>query len=399
MATTELLPLLLLPAALAVLLGVEALARRHGQARLRREIEALREAARRDRAALEALEAELAALRPPSAAPPPKDERRMMKGLVAKLRARREQQEGTAAPTAVAASEAPAPDHRRPAEAADTPFPDAPSSDEPFPDEPFPEQAATRQASPGQAFDEATLLQAVREALTHDYVELVLQPVVSLPQRRRRFYECTTRIRDGEERIVAAADYIPVAERAGLVAAIDNILLFRCIQLVRSLQRRHEALDFFCNVSADSLRDEAFFADFVDYLAQQPEPAAHLIFELSHAAFDAQGPRARGLLERLRALGCRLSVDGAEPSRLDPEALAARGVGFVKLEAARLLAFSLQQGPAAAADLVRRIAEAGLVAIVEKVEDEESLRELLDFGIDFGQGHLFGEPRPARKAA
>lgn len=381
----SLVPILLLlaPAAVVAALAIELL-RRRGEARLQRELEALREAARQDRAALEALETTVAELRGDKPAPKPSaDDARLLKGLVAKLRARRDQRKSGRAETQDASEAA--------AETTAAPIPlRAPAA--------VPERAAPAVAAAPPP-DEATLLRAVRDALTHDFVELVLQPVVSLPQRRRRFYECTTRIRDGENRVIAAADYIPVAERAGLVAAIDNILLFRCIQLVRSLRRRDETVDFFCNVSAATLRDESFFADFVDYLAQHPEPAAHLIFEFSHLEFDGQGPRVRALLERLRALGCRLSVDGAEPERLDPEALAARGVGFVKLGAGPLLDYSLHYGAAAAVALVQDIAAAGLVAIVERVEDEDSLRELLDFGPDFGQGYLFGEPRPARNAA
>jgi len=387
----SLVPILLLlaPAAVLAALAIELL-RRRGEARLQRQLELLREAARQDRATLEALEARVAELRGDQPAPgPTADDARLMKGLVAKLRARREKRKSapvepepaTTAPAARAAEAPPAPIPLRAAA-------------------PLPETApAEEQSSAAAPADEAALLRAVRDALTHDFVELVLQPVVSLPQRRRRFYECTTRIRDGENRVIAAADYIPVAERAGLVAAIDNILLFRCIQLVRSLRRRDETVDFFCNVSAATLRDESFFADFVDYLAQHPEPAAHLIFEFSHLEFDGQGPRARALLERLRALGCRLSVDGAEPERLDPAALAARGVGFVKLGAGALLDYAQHYGAAAAAALMQDIADAGLVAIVERVEEEDSLRELLDFGPDFGQGYLFGEPRPARSAA
>lgn len=385
----SLVPILLLlaPAAVLAALAVELL-RRRGEARLQRQLELLREAAREDRAALEALEARVAGLRGGESAPEPAaDDARLMKGLVAKLRARREKRKPAraepdpATATATAEEGPPAPIPLRAAAPAPAPT------------------AAGEQTGAAAPADEAALLRAVRDALTHDFVELVLQPVVSLPQRRRRFYECTTRIRDGENHVIAAADYIPVAERAGLVAAIDNILLFRCIQLVRSLRRRDETVDFFCNVSAATLRDESFFADFVDYLAQHPEPAAHLIFEFSHPEFDGQGPRARALLERLRALGCRLSVDGAEPERLDPEALAARGVGFVKLGAEALLDYAQHYGTAAAAALMQRIAAAGLVAIVERVEEEDSLRELLDFGPDFGQGYLFGEPRPARSAA
>src|SRR3546814_8510470 len=66
--------------------------------------------------------------------------------------------------------------------------------------------------------------------------------------------------------MILPEQYIAVAEREGIVSAIDNMLLIRCIQLVRKIQNRGEKLDFFCNISSHTLGDDAFFGDFVAFL-------------------------------------------------------------------------------------------------------------------------------------
>ena len=48
-------------------------------------------------------------------------------------------------------------------------------------------------------------------------------------------------------------------------------------------------------------------------------------------------------------------------------------------------------------DLKDALTRAGIDLVVEKIEHERTVRELLDYGVDFGQGYLFGEPRPARE--
>lgn len=243
--------------------------------------------------------------------------------------------------------------------------------------------------------DSKAVLAAVRDALKHDRIELVLQPIVSLPQRRRRFYECFSRLRDTGGGMLLPKTYIAVAERAGLMAAVDNMLLLRCIQLVRRIQRKGERLGFICNLSPHTLKDAEFFGDFVDYLDANAELAPSLIFEMSQADFAALAPEAEDYLLRLWHLGAGLSVDGVKDLAFDPATLAARRVGMMKISAEALLA----RPAASVAELRRRLADAEIDLIAERIESDEQLVELLELGIDYGQGYLFGEPRPARKAA
>jgi cyclic-di-GMP phosphodiesterase TipF (flagellum assembly factor) len=101
-------------------------------------------------------------------------------------------------------------------------------------------------------------------ALAENRVDLYLQPVVSLPQRRTVFYESFSRLRDETGRVMMPAEYLAVAEPEGLVTAIDNLLLFRCVQIVRRLAKQDRKVGIFCNISLASLADETFFPQFLD---------------------------------------------------------------------------------------------------------------------------------------
>src|SRR4029077_10020309 len=129
----------------------------------------------------------------------------------------------------------------------------------------------------------------VREALAANRVDLYLQPVVSLPQRRTVFYESFSRLRDDSGRVMMPAEYLPAAEPEGLVAAIDNLLLFRCVQIVRRLAKQDRKVGIFCNISLASLADEVFFPQFMEFLTANKDLGGALIFELGQSAFDARG--------------------------------------------------------------------------------------------------------------
>ena len=251
------------------------------------------------------------------------------------------------------------------------------------------------------------LLETVREALAENRVDLYLQPVVTLPQRRTIFYESFSRLRDETGRVMMPAEYLAVAEPEGLVTAIDNLLLFRCVQIVRRLAKQDRKVGIFCNISTLSLADETFFPHFLEMLAANRDLAGALIFELGQAAFDSRGAVEARNMGKLAELGFRFSLDKVVEFDLDLQDLARADVKFLKIAAQPLLEelveidnrLVLKTLPDLAAEdfaaLTRRY---GVEIIAEKVETERQVVDILDLDIAYAQGHLFGEPRPIRDA-
>lgn len=246
------------------------------------------------------------------------------------------------------------------------------------------------------------LFETVREALAENRVDLYLQPVVGLPQRKTVFYESFSRLRDATGRVIMPAEYLTVAEPAGLVTAIDNLLLFRCVQIVRRLAKQDRRIGIFCNVSMASLADEVFFPQFLDLLTANRDLAGALIFEIGQAAFDARGSVEARNMGKLAELGFRFSLDKVVDLDLDLQDLARADVKFVKVGAQGLLdelteiegRLVLRSLPdLAAEDFAQLTRRYGIELIAEKVETERQVVDILELEIGFGQGHLFGEPR------
>jgi cyclic-di-GMP phosphodiesterase TipF (flagellum assembly factor) len=267
--------------------------------------------------------------------------------------------------------------------------------------------AMPAQGRGGAPHASGALLETVREALTENRVDLYLQPVVSLPQRRTVFYESFSRLRDESGRVLMPAEYLAVAEPEGLVTTIDNLLLFRCVQIVRRLAKQDRKVGIFCNISTLSLADETFFPQFLEMLSANRDLAGALIFELGQAAFDARGSVEARNMGKLAELGFRFSLDKVVDFDLDLQDLARSDVKFLKIAAQPLLdelieaddRLVLKSLPDLAAEdfcaLTRRY---GVEVIAEKVETERQVVDILELDIAFGQGHLFGEPRAIRDA-
>ncbi|SMF83086.1 cyclic-di-GMP phosphodiesterase, flagellum assembly factor TipF [Azospirillum oryzae] len=260
---------------------------------------------------------------------------------------------------------------------------------------PAPSAAAPSATAPVAApMDDAAVLEAVRDALKADRIDVYLQPIVSLPQRKHRFYEVFSRVRAADGQQIMPDRYLDIAEREGLIATIDNLLLVRCVQLIRETERRQHAIGFFANISAATLADAEFMRQFLNMMAQHHALVPKLVFELSQQDLRAGGAVTMGILSQLARLGFRFSMDQVTDLAIDLDRLLRHEFRCIKLDRALVL------DPANAGrirELRHRCAAEGIDLIVEKIETENQLVEVLDTGFDFGQGYLFGEPRLSRK--
>jgi cyclic-di-GMP phosphodiesterase TipF (flagellum assembly factor) len=248
-----------------------------------------------------------------------------------------------------------------------------------------------------EGLGEQEILDLVRDGLRENAVELALQPIVSLPQRKRRFFECFSRVRTNDGRIIVPEQYLDVAERHGLITAIDNLLLFRCIQTLRRIRKSNANVGFFLNISPYTLADRGFFSDFIQLMSQNIELAPALVFEFPQRALVQAEDSLWRDLDRLAQMGFRFSIDQVTDLDIDAATLSGRHFRFLKLEAGRLTEAARSGLLGNDPKLLKRTLDSYAIdLIVERIETEPMLLEVLDLHVDFGQGFLFGEPRIAK---
>jgi cyclic-di-GMP phosphodiesterase TipF (flagellum assembly factor) len=248
--------------------------------------------------------------------------------------------------------------------------------------------------------DDTVVLAALEDALKRDSVEIALQPIVALPQRRIRFYEAFTRVRAANGQVFTPDQYVAIAEREKLIAAVDNVLLFRSVQLLRKVQKKTRGMAFFCNISPHSLADNKFFNEFLDFVGENAELAPSLVFEFSQSIVANGDTSFDSHLNRLREMGFKFSMDQVASVNLDIPRLAERGFRYVKIGHDLLLAEQARPSTdISMVDMKRLLARHAIQLIAEKIETEQKLLEVLDLDVDYGQGFLFGEPRVSLAAA
>jgi cyclic-di-GMP phosphodiesterase, flagellum assembly factor TipF len=244
------------------------------------------------------------------------------------------------------------------------------------------------------------IVDLIGKAVDANRIDLYLQPIVTLPQRKVRYYEALSRLRTEEGDIITAGDFIEYAESVGMMPKIDNLLLFRCVQVTRRLQLKSRDVGVFCNVSASTLSDAAYFRQFLDFVDANRVLGPALMFEFTQSAYRAFGPLEHESLAALAERGFRFSMDHVGDLRMEPKELADRSFRFLKVPAKLLLnPASASQSDIHPGDFADLLARSGIDLIAERIESENVVVDLLDYDVRFGQGFLFSPPRPVRAEA
>jgi cyclic-di-GMP phosphodiesterase TipF (flagellum assembly factor) len=250
--------------------------------------------------------------------------------------------------------------------------------------------------APTAGFDRKMMLEALRNAVAADIVELYLQPVVTLPQRRLRYYEAVARLQAGNGEIIGVGDLLSEPEATTLIAKLDYLGAGRCVQIVRRLLLQKREVGLFCNVAAATLAD-ASFSKFLALMDANRAIAAALVFEFTQSAVREMGPVEYASLAALAERGFRFSMDNLSDLRVNARELNERGFRFIKVPAPllfnRLGAVAADVRPAEFSDLLGRF---GIDLIADRIEHEHTVIDLLDYDVRFGQGALFSPPRPLR---
>ncbi|BCJ56266.1 hypothetical protein Asp14428_77410 [Actinoplanes sp. NBRC 14428] len=245
----------------------------------------------------------------------------------------------------------------------------------------------------------------LRRALDQDELEVVYQPIVALDTGRVVGVESLVRWNHPERGLVMPGDFIPAAERTGLIADLGRFVLDRtCRQLAAWLAEFGPAAPGHAgvNVSARQLHDPGFVAHVLATLDGHGLTSDRLVLELTESAV-LRGSQVSRTLHDLDQAGVRLALDDFGTGESSLSLLRAFPTAIVKLDKSFVDGIEIDDADAAARDARQAVARAvvqlagalGLEAVAEGIESEAQAEQLRALGYCFGQGYHLSRPLSA----
>lgn len=260
--------------------------------------------------------------------------------------------------------------------------------------------AAERAAAAAAAREEAEAERAalIGRALSEGGLEVHLQPIVSLPQRRTCGYEALARLRLDENTLLLPHEFIETVEERGFGPTLDALVLTRALAIARHLGSKDGGIFVSCNFSNATWTSSRALATLTRILDKYREHTGHLVVEMPQAVFRELDPTSLGLLGAMSANGVRFALDQLIDLRLDPRALFDRGIRYVKAPAALLQAHleGRIQSDIDAGDLAALLARVSITLVAYQVEDNPAAADMIELGATMGQGQAFSPPRPVK---
>ncbi len=230
----------------------------------------------------------------------------------------------------------------------------------------------------------------LRAVLTDEHLLAYSQPI--LDQRRGEIVqeELLVRMRGTNgTAVLAPSEFLPEAERTGLIGLVDRWMAAHAVALSRR-GRRAEV-----NLSAVSIGDEEFTGRLEKWIARAGVNPSNLVFEITETAALEQLDVAVGFAERLTALGCRFALDDFGTGFGSLTHLRVLPIHYLKIDTSFVRDAATNRDDQAMLRGILAIArELRVLTVAEGIEDARTLELVSDLGVDYAQGFHIGRPAP-----
>jgi EAL domain-containing protein (putative c-di-GMP-specific phosphodiesterase class I) len=232
-------------------------------------------------------------------------------------------------------------------------------------------------------------LARIRSAIEADRLVLYAQPIIDLASGEPVQQELLLRMRDEDGSDLPPCDFLPIAERWGLMTEIDRWV----IRQATAMAARGVRAQF--NLSGLSIGDPAVLEEIEASIGSSGVDASLLVVEVTETAIMERLESSRAFMERVTALGCGVA--------LDDFGTGFSGLGYLKYLSAQQLKIDIEHvhdatrsedGERMIRGIVGLAREFDLTTTAEGVEDEATCALMRDLGVDRAQGYLFGQPQP-----
>ncbi|MBO4426198.1 MAG: EAL domain-containing protein [Clostridiales bacterium] len=239
----------------------------------------------------------------------------------------------------------------------------------------------------------------IRAALADDKIFYHLQPQYNMNHKLRGF-EALARMKDDDGSFISPVDFIPVAEKTGLVDRIDMKVFEMAVEFVaKVIAETGKDITVSVNVSVRHLMKNNFIEDIRRVLDEHNVSADHIEIEITESIMIDSAEKALERIEQLKAMGMKVAIDDFGTGYSSLSYLNSFPSDLLKIDKSFIDKMSLNDSSRQYVAMIISIGHTlDLKVISEGVESLEQVNVLKDIGCDYVQGFVWGKPIPPEEA-
>ncbi|MBN9025283.1 EAL domain-containing protein [Kaistia nematophila] len=249
--------------------------------------------------------------------------------------------------------------------------------------------------------DTLTLEADLRRAIGREEIKVLYQPIVRLEDRTIAGFEALVRWDHPQHGRIPPAEFIPLAERNGLIIPLGLFVLERAAKQLSDWQEqlgRDVPLFVSVNISSRQLLRHDLISDVKSVLSRSAVTRGSLKLELTESLVMENPEYAAQVLTRVRELGAGLSLDDFGTGYSSLSYLQRFPFETLKIDQSFVRGPSAKQKRVILRAIIGLAHELGMDVVAEGAETEDDALDLYDLGCEFAQGFLFGQPMTAPEA-
>ena len=247
----------------------------------------------------------------------------------------------------------------------------------------------------GHSANKLAMVGDLRRALECHELLLYYQPKVNVRTGELVGAEALLRWQHPRDGLVLPEEFIPIAERTGLINPLTRYVIVTALTQARTWIDCDRPVPIAVNLSVRNLHDEHFAELVADLLAAHDVPARLLELEVTESAFMIDPERARQTLEKLSALGVRISLDDFGVGYTSLSQLKALPISEIKIDRSFVTTMTQDRSDSLiVASIISLGHNLGLTLVAEGVENAGILSALAGCGCDVAQGNHLSGPIP-----
>ncbi|MGR9051390.1 MAG: putative bifunctional diguanylate cyclase/phosphodiesterase [Gammaproteobacteria bacterium] len=233
----------------------------------------------------------------------------------------------------------------------------------------------------------------IKDALLSQNFFLMFQPVVNLKSGEVSHYEALIRMKGFDNKVISPGEFIPVAERMGLIHNIDLWVVENAIDFLAALPNELSYISLSINLSGMAFQDDTLLPTIKRKLEVSWVQAGRITFEITETAAVDNFEQTREMINQIRSLGCHFALDDFGAGFCSFNYLKKFPVDYVKIDGQFIQNLTDDDTDQVLVKSMSQIAhQLGKKTIAEFIESPTVIKILNELGIDYGQGYLFGKP-------